>query len=42
MKLEETESLKLQYVDNIQNTTTQINNIHDSVRDLSEKKLLKF
>ena len=37
MKLEETEVLKLHYVNNIQTTTTQINNIHNSDRDLSEK-----
>ena len=37
MKLEETENLKLQYINNIQSTTTQINNIHNSEIDLSEK-----
>ena len=37
MKLEETENLKLHYVNNIQTTTTQINNIHNSETDLSEK-----
>ena len=37
MKLEETENLKLQYVNNIQTTTTQINNINNSDTDLSEK-----
>ena len=37
MKLEETENLKLQYVNRIQTNTTQINNIHDSDVDLSEK-----
>ena len=37
MKLEETENLKLQYVNNIQATTTQINNKHNSDTDLSEK-----
>ena len=37
MKLEETENLKLQYVNDIQTTTTQINNIHNSDIDLSEK-----
>ena len=36
MKLEETENLKLQYVNNIQTTTTQINNIHNSDIELSE------
>ena len=38
MKLKKTENLKLQYVNNIQTTTTtQINNIHNSETDLSEK-----
>ena len=37
MKLEETEKLKLQYVNNIHTNTTQINNIHISVIDSSEK-----
>ena len=37
MKLEETENLKLQYVNNIQITTSQINNINDSDTDLSKK-----
>ena len=37
MKLEKTEKLKLQYVNNNQTTTTQINNIHNSETDLSEK-----
>ena len=37
MKLEETENLKLQYVHNIQTTTTQVNNVHNSDTDLSEK-----
>ena len=37
MKLEETEKLKLQYVNNIQTTTTQINNLHNSETDLSER-----
>ena len=37
MKLKETENLKLQYVKNIQTTTTQINNIHNSDVDLSKK-----
>ena len=37
MKLEETENLKLQYVNNYQTTTTQINNINNSDTDLSEK-----
>ena len=37
MKLKETENLKLQYVNNIQTATSQINNIHDSDTDLPEK-----
>ena len=37
MKLEETENLKLQYVNKIQTTTSQINNINDSDTDLSKK-----
>ena len=37
MKLEETESFTLQYVNRIQTNTTHINNIHDSDIDLSEK-----
>ena len=37
MKLEETENLYLQYVNNIQTTTTQLNIIHNSDTDLSEK-----
>ena len=37
MKLEETENLKLQYVNNIQTTTSQINHIHDSDSELSDK-----
>ena len=37
MKLEETENLKLQFVNNIQTITTQINNINNSDTDLSEK-----
>ena len=37
MKLEETENLKLHYVNNIQTTTSQINNINDSDTALSEK-----
>ena len=36
MKLEETENLKLQYV-NIQTITSQINHIHDADTELSEK-----
>ena len=37
MKLEETENLKLQYVNNIQTATSQINNINDSDTDLFQK-----
>ena len=37
MKLEETENLKLQYVNRVETNTTQINNIHDSDVDLTEK-----
>ena len=37
MKLEETENLKLQYVNRIETNTTQINNIHNSYVDLTEK-----
>ena len=37
MKQEETESLKLQYVNRIETNTTHINNIQDSDVDLSEK-----
>ena len=37
MKLEETENLKLQYVNRIKTNTTHINNIQDSDGDLSEK-----
>ena len=37
MKLEETENLKLQYVNRIETNTIQINNIHDSDVDLTEK-----
>ena len=37
MKLEETENLKLQNVNNIQTTTSQINNTNDSDTELSEK-----
>ena len=37
IKLEETANLKLQYVNNIQTTTSQINNIHDFDTELSEK-----
>ena len=37
MKLEETENLKLQYVNRIETNTTHINNIQDSDVDLTEK-----
>ena len=37
MKIEETENLKLQYVSNIQTTTSQIYNINDSDTELFEK-----
>ena len=37
MKLEQTGNFKLQYVNNIQTTAIQINNIHNSNIDLSEK-----
>ena len=37
MKLQETENLNLQYVNSIETNTTQINNIHDSDVDLTEK-----
>ena len=37
MKLEETENLKLQYINRIKTNTTQTNNIHDSDIDITEK-----
>ena len=37
MKLEETENLKLQYVNRIETTPTNINNIQESETDLVEK-----
>ena len=37
MKIEEAENLKLQYINNIQTTTSQINNINDSDTESSEK-----
>ena len=37
IKLEETENLKLQYVNRIETDTTHINNIHDSDVDPTEK-----
>ena len=37
MKLEENENLKLQNVNNIQTTTSQINNINYSGTELSKK-----
>ena len=39
MKLGERENLKLLSVNNIQNTTSQINNSHDSDTELAEKPL---
>ena len=36
MKLQETENLKLQYVNRIETNTTHINNIQDSDVDLTE------
>ena len=37
MKLEETENLKLQYVNSIHTTISQINKVHDSDTELAEK-----
>ena len=37
MKLEETENLKLQYVNRIETNTTHVSNIHDSDVDLTQK-----
>ena len=37
MELEESENLKLQYVNRFETNTTQINNIHDSDVDLTKK-----
>ena len=37
MKLEETENLKIQYVNRIETNTTHINDVHDSDVDLTEK-----
>ena len=37
MKLEETENLKLQYLNNIHTTTSQISIIHDSDTEVAEK-----
>ena len=42
MKLNETDNLKLQYVNNIQCTTSQMNNNYDSDTELAEKKSLKY
>ena len=39
MNLEETENLNLQYVNNIQTTTSQVNHIHDSDTQLAENSL---
>ena len=41
MKLDETENLKLQYVNRIETNTTHINNIHDSDVDLTEFQISK-
>ena len=40
MKVEETENLKLQNINNIQTTTSQISNINDSDTELFEKLLI--
>ena len=37
IKLEEKENLKLQYVNNIHTTSSQLNNVHDSDTELAEK-----
>ena len=37
MYVEETENLKLKYVNNIQTTTSQFNSFHDSDNELAEK-----
>ena len=37
LKLEETENLKLQYLNNIHTTTSQISIIHDSDTEVAEK-----
>ena len=42
MKMEETGNLKLQYVNNIQTTSSHINIINDSDTDLSEKNQRTF
>ena len=42
MKLEETENLKLQYVNIIQLTTTEINNLHTTPKQIYPKKSVKF
>ena len=42
IKLEGTENLKFQYVNNIQTTTSHINKINDSYTILSKKKSPKF
>ena len=39
MKLEETENLKLQYVNIIQSTTTEINNLHTTPKQIYPKKI---
>ena len=42
MKLEETENLKLQYVNKIETTSTNINNIQEYQKQTSLKKSLKY
>ena len=37
MKLEEREKVKLQYINNIQSTTSELNHIHYSDTELDEK-----
>ena len=37
MKLKDAENFKLQYVNNIQTTTSHLNNIHESDTELAEK-----
>ena len=39
MKLEETENLKLRCVNNFQSTTTEINNIHTTPKQIYLKKI---
>ena len=42
MNFEETENLKLQYVNRIETSTTRIKNIQESDTDLVKKKSLKY